>query len=620
VHSFLGPTPDMGLKKTNANSIPALLQLFVRDFVEFAGARGLNAFVFIFLGTIVEGVGLVLFIPIFSVIIDSQSTDGWVQRVCMRLFAVFSAESRFAKLGVLAVFLAVLMVARAIIIAVRDITIAELEVGFIQLIRSRITWSLAAARWDTILRLRHSRIVHVMGVGIQQLESATYLLLHSAVAVIMLAGQIVLSFLLAPRLAALALGFVLLGTAALLPMVRRARWIGRFVINANVSLIEDMGKFLGALKFAMSQNLQERFAREFDVTLDGLRSEQVRYVRQQAISRFAVSIGSGLGGAVVILLGIVVFDIPASVLVTLLLILLRMKGPAVQLQSQLQQVVSDLPAYEEIRKLEGDLGRAEGAAIAVASKSAVALPDGPIRFSKVSFLHDSRGGSSSRGGVRDLELIIEPGSIVGITGQSGAGKTTFADLLVGLYPPQSGDVLVDGVALRGTLLTVWRNSVSYVPQEPFLFHDTIRRNLLWANPEAEESFLWDALCMVGAEEIVRSAAHGLDTVVGERGGLLSGGERQRLCVARAILRRPRLLVLDEATSAIDVEGERALLERLLGAAPRPTTIIIAHRIQSLSYCERVLVFEGGKIVLDRRDRACQAVDFAGFRRAERSPA
>ena len=164
---------------------------------------------------------------------------------------------------------------------------------------------------------------------------------------------------------------------------------------------------------------------------------------------------------------------------------------------------------------------------------------------------------------------------------------------------------------------VWRNAVSYVAQDPYLFHDTIRRNLLWAAPEANEAAIWHVLCMVGAENIVRNMSQGLDAVVGERGGLLSGGERQRLCLARAMLRRPHLLVLDEATSAIDIEGENALLDRLLRATPRPTIVMIAHRIESLRHCQRVLLFDRGTVVSEgRSNNAFPVYNFKDYQRAE----
>jgi len=593
------------------DSVFAPFRLFLRDFAKFAGAKGLTALLLVFLSALVEGLGLALLIPFFSVIIDSQNATGWVQDGATWLFALFSAASRLARLSLLLAFFALLMVARCVVIAVRDVTLAQLEIGFIQQIRSRITRRLAAAQWGTVSRLRHSRIAHLMSADIQQFDTATSLLVHDAVAIVMLASQIVLAFLVAPLLAALALGVVLLGAAALLPTVRRARDIGNFVTSANLSLIDDVTQFLGGLKLAISQNLQESFTGEFEATLDELGAQQIRYVRQQTIARLVVTTASGIVGAVFILLGSVVFDVSASVLITLLLILSRMSGPAMAIQLDAQQIAQALPAYEKICELERDLIAAEAPTV-VSSKPGINLPDGSIVFHGVSFLYDAApGAADSVGGVRDLELIIEPGSIVGVTGPSGAGKTTFADLLVGLYIPQSGEIAVGGIPLRGPIVAAWRNSVSYLAQEPFLFHDTIRRNLLWANPEADETGLWDVLRIAGAEEIVRDAAQGLDTVVGERGGLLSGGERQRLCIARSLLRRPRLLVLDEATSAIDIACEHALFERLLRATPRPTIVMIAHRAESLRHCRHMLLFKGGKIVSDNHGRGCPAGDRMG---------
>ena len=564
---------------------------FLRDLASFAGARGIKALLLVFLGAVVEGMGLLLLVPFLSIASGGQSVPGTILIAANKLFLVVFARSRFEKLSLLIALFVALMLARAVIITLRDVTMKKLDLGFVQEIRSRLTKRLGQAEWSVISRLRHSRITQIMGSDIFQLSRATYVVFADTTTLVMLASQIAIAFYLSPTLASLAIVSVAVGVVTLLPMLRRARDVGDYTATTNLSLLHDLGQFLGALKLAVSQNLQSNFTREFDRVLGDLTDKQVAFTRRQTSTRLAVTTIASLVGAAAVILGIIL-NVPVPILITLVVIFSRMNGPALQLHGDLQMFVQALPAYEKIRDLEHDL--AASRSFDADAATAPDAPDGAIEFRDVTFLHDEKEGTRL-GGVHSINATIEPHSIVGITGPSGAGKTTLTDLLVALYPPQQGAITVGGIALRGPVVRAWRNAISYVAQDAFLFHDTIRRNLLWGNDDRDERDVWDALELVGAADFVRRNSQGLETIVGERGSLLSGGERQRLSLARAILRRPRLLVLDEATNAIDVEGERALLQQLVRLPFRPTIVIVAHRPDSLQFCNRLFIVEKGSV-------------------------
>jgi ATP-binding cassette subfamily C protein len=272
-----------------------------------------------------------------------------------------------------------------------------------------------------------------------------------------------------------------------------------------------------------------------------------------------------------------------------------MSGAAIRVQASLQQILHSLPAYGKLMALAQEL-RSAGSG---EEKPDVVEPlplAARIEFRDAGYRHArAAGDTDTPAGISGVTLRIEPGQFVGLTGPSGAGKTTLVDLLVGLYTPQEGEVTIGDETLRGPMLWRWRESISYISQDSFLFHDSIRNNLLWARPGASEAELWEALEAAAAAEIVRRTAHGLDTLVGERGALLSGGERQRIALARALLRRPVLLVLDEATNAVDARSEAEILERIVSSRPRPTILMVAHREESLRLCSRIVRVENGQL-------------------------
>ncbi len=216
---------------------------------------------------------------------------------------------------------------------------------------------------------------------------------------------------------------------------------------------------------------------------------------------------------------------------------------------------------------------------------------GSIEFDHVSFGYDER-----RPVLRDVSFKVAAGEMIGLVGPSGAGKSTTVNLICRFYDATGGRVLVDGHDVRDVKLHSLRNQIGIVLQEPFLFHGTIGENIAYGNPEAGMEAIIRAAKAANAHDFILRFPDGYDTMVGERGTRLSGGERQRISIARAILKNPRILILDEATSSVDTETEALIQEAIDRLVHGRTTFAIAHRLSTLQHADRLLVLEKGKLV------------------------
>ncbi|MGK3939598.1 ABC transporter ATP-binding protein [Streptomyces caeruleatus] len=400
-----------------------------------------------------------------------------------------------------------------------------------------------------------------------------------------------------------------------------------FVIPARRmgSRMARMQREAAALNAAMGTRMTERFSApgatlvklfgrpeqesvEFAARARQVADIGVRTATAQSVFITALTLVSALALALVYGLGgwfALRGTLEPGAVVSLALLLTRMYAPLTALAGARVEVMSALVSFERVFEVLDLKPLIED------KPDAREVPDGPVavEFSDVRFGYPSADKVSlasleevasldTRGGAEVLHGVsfrAEPGQTIALVGSSGAGKSTVAQLLPRLYDVDEGAVRIGGVDVRDLSAGSLRATLGMVTQDGHLFHDTVRANLLLARPEATEAELWDALRRSRLDALVRSLPDGLDTVVGERGYRLSGGERQRMTIARLLLARQRVVILDEATAHLDNTSEAAVQEALTEALEGRTAIVIAHRLSTIRTADQILVVEEGRI-------------------------
>jgi ATP-binding cassette subfamily C protein len=438
------------------------------------------------------------------------------------------------------------------------------------------------------MAIRRADLLTVLTTNVFLIGSGAAAALGLIVGVIVVITNLVASVFVSPTSTGLALVSGLALVWIVWPLARRSRRIGDEMVALNHAAYRAATGFLDALKLAKAYGREREHQETFMSAIRRSRDAQVSLAWANSLGNAIQATLTGLLLAVTVYVAIRVEHIATGSLLVVAVVFTRVVGRITNSQSNIQQIAMALPAFEELEALTD----ACTAAREPYGDAVRPIPIGSgIALEAVHFSYPD-GVDALRG----VSLEIPAGSTVALAGPSGAGKTTLADLAAGLMLPTAGRVTVDGETLAAEQVIGWRRSVALVPQEPFMFHDTIAANLRFGDPDASDTALWEALRLASAAGFVAELASGLETVVGDRGLRLSGGERQRLALARALLRDPALLILDEATSSLDTENELAIRHALAPLHGRTTILLIAHRLSTVSEADQIAVLDRGQIV------------------------
>ena len=559
----------------------------LRAFRIFFGARDTRPWLVLLclvLAGICEGIGLSAVLPIVTTIGNDSLKESTG-------FGAFLVNHMLAlgirpELGTL-IFIAASALVLKNFLAFLAFSYAGYAVAHVSAgIRRRMLDALFAARWSYFVGHRTGRIANAMSNDATRAGDAYGCSARCVAYTLQAAVYVIVSFLISPKLAAAGLLVGLIFVLTLGRLVKAGRRAGYRQTDRTAELVTYVSDALNNIKPIKTMDRKAYFMEFFTKKIRSLKraliaralAKQGFSSGQEALQVIAAAIGAYWAA--------VHWGIPLAEMVVVGIIFVQIIAVLAKIQSYVQATAEVESAYWRTQELTDEL---------VANKEVDAGTLTPTlehgcRFEDVSF---SYGETDV---IRNATFEVPAGRITVLRGSSGAGKTTIIDLLIGLHRPTSGDVTIDGISLNDISLKAWRRIIGYVPQELVLLHGSIRENVDLGDAEIGDEAVMEALRRAGAADFVAAMPAGLDTVVGEMGAKLSGGQRQRIALARALVLKPKLLILDEVTSALDPETEAQICEEVKSLSGGLTIVAITHRDAWTAIADCLYRVEGGKVL------------------------
>lgn len=540
--------------------------------------KAVIAFFLIIFQGITEGVGLLFIIPLLAIsgIKDAGSSNNFLVQSIRNIF-----ESNGLSLSVLNVLIlyVIIMSFYAILRYFQSINTATINQGVVIYWRNHFFKRLTYASWSSIQGIKSSDIQDTLTIEIRKFGSISNQVIQIIGTIVLIIVYLIISAFLSFKLTLLALIPVMLMVLLNRPINKKTYLLGQSSVGFNKQMQEIILEHLLALKLVKSYNQEKRHISDFEKVNEAVESKVVSFTKAQQKTKALFEIIAAVVIAGYIYTAIVIFETPITELLLLIFIFARLLPKTTKFISNYQQILNLLPSLEWTINVLGQLKKEQETN---ANSIRLGLLSKSIQFNSVHF------GYHSKKVLKNVSLSIPANQTTLIIGASGKGKSTLIDLIMGLQQPEQGEILIDNIPFHEISSKKWKSAIAYIPQDSFLFNESIEYNLKWVNEEADETLIQASLEQAGAKDFIERLPLGLKTIVGDRGTQLSGGERQRIALARALIRQPQLLILDEATNAVDDKNELLIKNALAKLHGKMTIIIVAHRSKLIDLADHTI--------------------------------
>lgn len=567
----------MAKKAQNSNNQIGLIGRQFLAVMKFSPIGMMTSLLLMLFRSLTSGLSLFMIIPLLQVAgfpVGMNTIDGWVENIHRGFNALHLPLN---LMNILAIYIFVIG-AIAFVAFGEQIVTARLQQRYNNYLRIHLYRQLLCAQWSFFLQQKRPELVHTLTTQVQSIGISNFQLLSLLSNTIMLVVYTSFALLLSwPMTLAAALGAILL-TALMHPLHKLTAYFGVASLKRSKNLIQAITEHLSALKMIKGSAYEARFITEIQAISESLEKPNQHLILATAASKFVYNVGAVIGLSIMLYFAIQVLATPLESLLLLLIIFARLLPKVTNVQQNYQRILHHLPSFCDVNRL-----------LKLCEVNQEVFTSEHLSFTRAITLHNVGFYWPSKMNppiFKNISFCIKKNTTTAIIGPSGIGKTTLVDIIGGLLNPTSGKITIDDQILSNDKQSTWRKSVVYVTQDACLFNMSIRENLQLYSGKVADEVLWDALKMAAADDFALELEKGLDTPIGDAGALLSGGERQRIALTRALLAKPQLLILDEYTSALDLQNRIKIKQALQQLRGKITLLIISHQHDMRSFADQ----------------------------------